>query len=304
MTSIRNLSLFIGLLTISFSACKKDNNTLHSDVELHFPFKDTISVLTYNVAGLPEVLSSGNPEKYTAEMGRRISNYSLVGVQEDFNYNHILYQNSTLPYKTQWMGPVPFGDGLNVLSKYKISSLRRVKWAKCNGTDCLTPKGFSYQQIEIADGIKIDVYNLHTNAGIEKKDTDSRRANTLQVFNFIAQHSEGNAVIILGDFNSRYTRLEDTLEVFTRNGFTDTWIEFVRDGILPAKNGQSLMECENTLSPDCETVDRIFYRSNTNIKFRLLDYDKARNAFQENGEDLSDHIPVYSLLEVEVLGKE
>ena len=223
-------------------------------------------------------------------------------MQEDFNYNHFLYGTTQHKYKSQWNGPVPFGDGLNTLSKYKISDFKRFKWNKCNGTDCLTPKGFSYNTIELIDGVTFDLYNIHTNAGAENtKDTDARKANLIQIFEYINENSAGRPVILMGDFNSRYTRLEDTLEVFQQLNFSDTWIDFARSGVYPIKDGHSLMECENPSSANCETVDKIFFRSNEQVQFRILDYKKPRDEFRRDGEDLSDHIPISTLFEIKIL---
>lgn len=312
-------SIYISLLAViilSVVQCKKDDegekvntppkeepkDTVPVEPDM-FPYTDTISVITLNVAGLPEGISSGNPVKNTSEIGRRLNAYALVAVQEDFNYNHFLYGTAKHKYKTSWMGPVPFGDGLNVLSDYKISGLKRIKWEKCNGTDCLTPKGFSYQQIEIYGGVKIDVYNMHANAGSTQKDYNARRANLIQLFEYIDQHSKDRPVILLGDFNSRYTRSADTLEIFYQLGLTDTWVEVSRTNVFPDKNDQSLMDCDNPSSGNCETVDKIFYRSNDQVKFKVLDYQKPRAEFQRDGKDLSDHIPVSSLFEVKILYK-
>lgn len=49
----------------------------------------TVSVLTYNVAGLPAWLSSGNPAVNTRPIGQRIGAYDVVHVQEDFNLSLI-----------------------------------------------------------------------------------------------------------------------------------------------------------------------------------------------------------------------
>jgi hypothetical protein len=45
----------------------------------------------------------------------------------------------------------------------------RVKWNTCSdasGNDCLTPKGFTFMRMMVADGV-IDFYNLHADAGLE-----------------------------------------------------------------------------------------------------------------------------------------
>jgi hypothetical protein len=53
----------------------------------------TFSVLTYNIAGLPAILSSAatNRETSTTTIGQRIKPYDIVNVQEDFNYHAHLY---------------------------------------------------------------------------------------------------------------------------------------------------------------------------------------------------------------------
>lgn len=50
-----------------------------------------LDVLTYNVAGLPEGLSSGTPATNTALLAPKLAPYGLVNVQEDFNYHATLY---------------------------------------------------------------------------------------------------------------------------------------------------------------------------------------------------------------------
>jgi hypothetical protein len=138
----------LALATAFVWSCDKDSKP--ADIASDFPIVDTISVMSYNIAGLPQGISSGDPVNNTSEIGRRINAYDIVQVQEDFNYNQFLYGTARHPFKTTPSGPVPFGDGLNTLSRYKITHLKRLKWRDCNGTDCLTPKGFTYSQIEIA----------------------------------------------------------------------------------------------------------------------------------------------------------
>lgn len=310
---MKSFRLFTSSLLFSallFTHCKKDE---HGPIDkpkeeepvdtLVFPYLDTVSVITLNVAGLPQGISSGDPVNNTTEIGRRLNAYELVAVQEDFNYNHFLYGAAKHPYKTQWMGPVPIGDGLNVMSQYKISGLKRFKWNLCNGTDCLTPKGFSFQQVEIVSGVTIDVYNMHANAGSTQKDYDARRDNLIQLMKYIDENSKERPVILMGDFNSRYTRAADTLEIYSQFGFTDTWIENVRLGDYPVKGSDALTDCSIPSSAVCETVDKIFVRSNNQVKFRILEYQKPREEFQRDDKDLSDHIPVSSLVEITILHK-
>ncbi|NMM85850.1 hypothetical protein B2J88_16000 [Rhodococcus sp. SRB_17] len=49
----------------------------------------TFRALTYNIAGLPAVLSSARTDRpsSTTSIGARLAPYDVVNVQEDFNYH-------------------------------------------------------------------------------------------------------------------------------------------------------------------------------------------------------------------------
>lgn len=174
----------------------------------------TISFLTVNVAGLPAFLNSndvpGDKTKNTASIGTDFARYGfdIIHVQEDFNYHATLYANDNHTYRTATSGGVPFGSGLNTLSNFDWTGFTRTKWSECyiDEGDCLTPKGFTYMRMTIADGVEVDVYNLHTDAGSEAADDAARSANVQQVADYIDSNSVGKAVIVAGDTNSRYTR--------------------------------------------------------------------------------------------------
>jgi endonuclease/exonuclease/phosphatase family metal-dependent hydrolase len=298
---LSRLSIFF-IILMAFS-CKKDNTAEDQTPVIEFPIVDTISVMALNVAGLPQGISSGDPVNNTSEIGRRLNDYEIVQVQEDFNYNHLLYGTAKHKYKTSPSGPVPFGDGLNTLSNYKVTNIKRIKWAKCNGTDCLTPKGFSYSQIEIAAGVTVDFYNIHANAGSADPDLEARRQNIAQICAYIDANSVGRPVVVMGDFNCRYTRAGDDIRFFLERGFSDTWIDLIRGGNIPEKDAPALTTCEpSATSPECETVDKIFIRSNDQVKITALSFEKPREAFQRDGKDLSDHIPVSANLRFEITG--
>ncbi|NNN31916.1 endonuclease, partial [Streptomyces sp. S3(2020)] len=76
----------------------------------------TFSVLSYNVAGLPEAISSAPTprESSTTTIGQRIAPYDIVHAQEDFNYHAYLYAADTAhPYRTATSGGAGIGSGLN-----------------------------------------------------------------------------------------------------------------------------------------------------------------------------------------------
>jgi len=276
--------------------CNKDKEA-EKEAELVFPLESTITTLTYNVAGLPQLISSGDPVNSTSEIGRRINAYEIVLVQEDFNYNHFLYGTAKHKYRTQPSPPVPLGDGMNILSQYPISDFKRFRWNDCNGTDCLTPKGFNYSRIEVVPGFTVDFYNLHANAGGAAADLEARRRNIAQICAYIDANSQGRPVVVMGDFNCRYTREADDIRFFLDRGFTDAWIELIRGGEVPEKGALALTNCgPSATAADCETVDKIFYRGNDQITIEALEFEKPREAFMRDGKELSDHIPVYAKL--------
>ncbi|ROT38147.1 endonuclease/Exonuclease/phosphatase [Sodiomyces alkalinus F11] len=263
-----------------------------------------LSVLAMNVAGLPDFLQGNEVPGDKAENHRIIGSkfveygYDVINVQEDFNYHAALYSTATLPHRTPTSGGVPFGSGLNTLSLHPFIDQTRVKWNECSntsGADCLTPKGFTLVRVALASGPEgaayVDVYNLHADAGISAADLAARASNLRQLSSYINAWSAGNAVIIAGDTNSRYSRTADDIRIFRReNAMKDPWVELIRNNVEPT--AESL--CTNPSTTDhCETVDKIFYRPGPLLDLRAeaWRYDASR-FLQPNGAILSDHNPV------------
>lgn len=94
-----------------------------------------------------------------------------------------------------------------------------------------------------------------------------------------------------GDTNSRYTRIGDGITIFSeQNGLTDSWIELVRDGIIP--DTETLCSNPSTTN-ECETVDKVFYRGGPLLDLTATSWSYASNNFlQPNGSILSDHNPI------------
>lgn len=257
------------------------------------PASGSFNVLTYNVAGLPEGLSSGHPEKNTPLISPRLGAYDIVNVQEDFNYHAALYAGDDHPYRTPTSGGAAFGDGLNTLSDLPYDDFERVKWNKCNGTDCLTPKGFSLARVRLAEGAYLDLYNVHTNAGTTDADLAARRANVTQLSDFIAANSAGNAVLVMGDTNTRYTRAADNIrDLATRNGLTDAWVNLVRGGSAPPAGSDALVCDPEHVTNTCEVVDKVLYRSGPLLSLKATRYNNENTSFLDaDGKPLSDHYP-------------
>src|SRR5882724_1032655 len=93
------------------------------------------SVLSYNVAGLPEGLSSAPTPRQssTTAIGQRLGPYDIVHAQEDFNYHAYLYAADSHPHRTPTSGGAGIGSGLNTLSNYPYDTgdFERVSWDSC-----------------------------------------------------------------------------------------------------------------------------------------------------------------------------
>jgi hypothetical protein len=261
----------------------------------------SFSVLTYNVAGLPDIISSAEVDRQTAHtaIGQRLTPYDIVHVQEDFNYHAYLYAaDTTHAYRTPTSGGAGIGSGLNSLSKvaYDADDFERGDWNSCqfDSGDCLTPKGFTFARHRLAEGVYVDFYNLHTNAGTSDGDQASRADNLNQLSAFIATHSAGNAIVVMGDTNTRYTRTADTIRGFvTANGLTDAWVKLERGGTPPAAGSDALVCDAAAVTDTCEVVDKILYRSSRFVTLNATGYHNEDAGFRtSDGKMLSDHFPI------------
>lgn len=273
-----------------------------------------LSVLTYNVAGLPMVLP--NPPFFgpdaervaaTSQISPLLNDYDLVLVQEDFSYHDVLVSQVTHPHVSQKdTAPGPFalglGDGLNTLSRSPFSDFTRITWNDCVGldftnvggdNDCLTNKGISFARHELEPGIFLDVYNWHADAGSDDANLEARRSNVRQLYEDIETNSAGNTVLVLGDTNSRYTRDGDIIpQMLLEANLTDVWLELVRG--VPPDTGPFLTDGCATApdGPDCELIDKIFYRNGSRLQLTPLSYSVPGGFVDVNGDPLSDHLPL------------
>lgn len=134
----------------------------------------------------------------------------------------------------------------------------------------------------------------------EDDDHTARNANLQQVADYISTWSKGNAVIVMGDTNTRYTRTADTAlrtALVTQSGLTDAWVQLARNGNAPAAGSDALV-CDNPAqNTSCEIVDKLLYRGSriVNLEASAFTYD-SNNFLNTNpdhlGAILSDHNPI------------
>lgn len=257
-------------------------------------------LLTYNIAGLPEPISSATlprAESITT-IGLKLEGFDIVNVQEDFNYNTRLYQYNQHTFRTEPKGKVPFGDGLNTLSHYPILELQRIPWQDCNGTDCLTPKGFAYMRIQLAKEVIVDVYNLHATSHTSRRAVEARQKNMQQLADYICTHSKGMPLIVMGDFNAHYGFVGDNLHDFKQQtGVVDPWVDIFLEGKIPEPLAEFMIPKKLEITDEIESIDKILYRNGTHLKFIPKSYAIEDKLFSTDGEHLSDHLAVSLRLE-------
>ena len=292
--------MFILILTISTAIPKNLSKRRLEEMEGSF------NILSYNVGGLPEIISSSTPSKYTKLISPKLNDFDVVNVQEDFGYNSDLTSKLNFPYQTEFTGNVPFGNGLMTFSRFPLYMSTNVKWVDTHGiivdgADQMIPKGFCYSSIEIKPGFFIDIFNLHTDADTDEESMAARRSNMAQLAEYINKVSAGKAVIVFGDTNSRYTRVgDDFYELLLKPcNLKDAWIENVMDGIIPEK-GDSRMVDE--LGQYGEVVDKIWFRSGKNVEINAATFKVLFTEFTDSeGNQLSDHYPVTSRIDYKLL---
>lgn len=292
--------ILAGFLFLFFLKFKKAKNVLLSvilpPVDLEDEKQGNLFVLTYNVAGLPQRISSAKtPRKESMKMiGERLNAYDIVNVQEDFNYNSYLFSSTQHSYKTQHKRKVPFGDGLSTLSKFPIIEYRRIAWRACSGSDCFTPKGFSYIRVQLSKLVSIDVYNLHANAHDTVRSAQARRRNLDQLAQYIHDHSFERPLLVMGDFNAHYAYGLDNMNDFLKKTeLKDVWVNLMNNGEFPALDPEFVSLNMLSLTNETESLDKILYRNSSHFKFMPASYDIDNLLFRDKDNlPLSDHLAV------------
>jgi hypothetical protein len=265
-----------------------------------------LNALTYNVAGLPEGLSSSNPATNTPYISPLLNDYDLVLVQEDwltpdpnpYNlrvYHDILAASARHPHHSI-PAPCPLGmnpartsalvsDGLNEFSNFEFRDMMRTAWEGCFGalgasdggaSDCGAMKGFSVAMHVLAPGVEVDVYDLHGEAGSTPSDQQLQENGYRQLATFIKSFSTGHAIIMGGDTN---------LHTQATSPDAAIWQEFLAETGL-ADVCQSV-DC----GADEARIDKFAYRSNDTVTITPLSHRFEREKFVRptDGARLSDH---------------
>lgn len=282
------------------------------------------SVLSYNVAGLPAEVSDEDPEANLPLISPMLEPFDVVLTQEDFdwwkpgslaegldfvNYHERLQADITHEFRTERhpgteavglaedrLPELQLGDGLAVFSRFELGETERVPWTGCFGgldtsdggaADCLAMKGFLLTRITLADGVVVDLYNLHGEAGGSIDDQALQADDYRQLASFMAEQSEGNAVILGGDTNLHNDPPgPDAHEDSADGEDLEIWQRFLDDtGLTDA--------CAATECDDDTRIDKIAFRSGGGVELEATSHQFLGDTFVDDaGEALSDHEPL------------
>jgi exonuclease III len=238
----------------------------------------SFEVVTYNVAGLPEGLSGSHPVANLPLIGQLLNKYDIALVQEDFAYPEQLRRNVRHGHVSPAFvrSGLDFGDGLSEFSRLPFSAFRRVPWQSCHGLvdsffDCWTPKGYTVAHQWLAEGVSVDVYNLHMDAGWSSEDKQARDAQVSQLVTAILRDSAGRALIVGGDTN-----------ILRRDGQLE---RLLADTELA--DACSRLHCSQPWR-----VDRVLYRSSPELRLEARAWRIDNDFIDAQGHPLSDHMPV------------
>lgn len=266
--------IFLVFCTL-FTSCSDNKPTTLTESS------DSFSLLTYNVAGLPQGISPSNPEKNIPLISPLLNKFDVALVQEDFFFHNELMAQAEHPYKSKpesGNSQILFGDGLNRFSMFPLSNFQRKAWQTCSndrGNDCLALKGFSVAETEIAPGVTIDVYNLHMDSGGSQSDIDSRRMQIAQLLQTIKTRSAGKAVIVAGDTNLNTELRAADAEM-----------------LQSLLDGAALTDACRFLACSAEMVDRVLFRKSASLMLKATSWKIDPDFVDEEGNKLSDHFAV------------
>lgn len=275
-----------------------------------------LDLLSYNVAGLPEVLSGSEPAENMPLIGPRLNDYDLVLLQETWKtpdpnplaplrvYHEELESRVDFEHRTE-SAALPLGsdatrpeailaDGLDVFSRFPLGEVTRERWTGCFGGadtsqggagDCLATKGFLLTTVTLADGVEVDVYDLHAEAGSTEEDQALQADDYEQLAAFVVEHSAGRPVLLAGDTN---LHTDDPVDPDHPEGQGDLAIW---EAFLEATGLTDV--CAATACEDPGAIDKAAFRSDAGVTLEPLRHENPTADFtRDDGEDLSDHPPL------------
>lgn len=251
------------------------------------PTEGELSVLSYNVHGLPEAITGDDTTARQELIAPHLDAYDLVGVQEDWiDENHsVLDAACTHSSRLRWNEPLDesrvYGAGLSIWVRGETAAREDVGWFDtCYGTfddasDCLASKGWAMLRVTLGAS-SLDFYTLHFEAGSGEGDDPARAAQVDIIVELLETTSAGRAVLLVGDTNLADGDPEDDVELAKLRG---------EAGLSDA--------CDVVGCPEPGRIDRVLVRDGEDLALEVTGWEVAPEFVDALGEPLSDHDPIH-----------
>jgi len=258
-----------------------------------------ISVLTYNVHGLADLLVDDDPRGRMPKISALLGAYDVVLIQEDWSYHELLTEQAAHavvergnPSQRALAAVLPFlfsGSGLTVLARDRdqLVSAERGHFGHCagwlgGGMDCYASKGFVQLRLRLPNGAEVDFYDLHLDAGNGVDDQLAREAQLARLRERVELISDDRALVIAGDFNLNFQQTEQRLSLLEWGAELK-----LRDSLAQHQQPELW-----------ERIDYIFYRSGRGVTLNVIERGQATE-FASDGTPLSDHPALFTRLRIQ-----
>ena len=251
-----------------------------------------IAVLSYNVHGLHRWLVDDDPEARMPAISSRLNAYDVALIQESWTYYDALAAQATHPVRERGNGPNPgmlFQTGLASFARPAFVAVSRGSLGACSGwlggaNDCFADKGYLRLRVRLVNGVALDFWNLHLDAGDSDDDRAARAKQLDSLVERVRALSGEGAIVVAGDFNLSAENAADRalLERFRAAlALRDSEARAADDGRFARKH-----------------IDYILYRSGGSVSLAPVEVGEAPE-FSNGAAPLSDHPAVFARFRVE-----
>jgi endonuclease/exonuclease/phosphatase family metal-dependent hydrolase len=250
-----------------------------------------ITVLSYNVHGLPSLVVADDPEARMPEISSRLNRYDVALVQESWTYGEALGAQATHRIKERSGGVdtgLLFQTGLATFARPRLRAVTRGSLGACAGwldraNDCFADKGFLRVRLALTNGVELDFWNLHLDAGEDETDRGARDTQLRRLADRVRELSGVGPLVIAGDFNLDEANPADRALLARFAGelsLEDSGARAAAGGPFAHKH-----------------IDFILYRSGGGVALEPDEVGEARE-FSDGPTPLSDHPALYARLRV------
>lgn len=248
-----------------------------------------VSVLTYNIHGLPSWIAGDDPPARIPQILSIAKPYDVVLLQEDFAHHDVVVAASPFAHLVRgnaaWIAaPLFQGAGLTILSRFAATASAREAYGTCHGwvtaaNDCFGHKGFVMARLAPPGGTSFDAWNTHLDAGDSDADRAARADQLERLAAAIEAKSAGRAVVVGGDFNLHWDEPRDRALL---DGFAAR-LGLAIAAMTPAGGWDS-------------RLDYLLVRAAADRCLATLEAGKDESLLDTGGRPLSDHPAIFARL--------